>query len=336
MDLEIALPLIWAAILAFGVFMYVVMDGFDLGVGILFNFAQSETEKATMMNSVAPIWDGNETWLILGGAGLLAAFPLAFAVILPAVYLPAMVMLIGLIFRGVAFEFRYKTIRLRWLWDLGFGWGSTLAAFGQGVILGAFIQGFEVEGRAFAGGAWDWLSPLSILSGLGLVAGYALLGSTWLIMKTEGPLQDKAYRWTTPVAVAVLFFIAVISVYTPVADQAIRDRWFTWPNMAFLAPVPITVLLIAFLLRKALEDRQEILPFILSILLFLLSYLGVAISLWPHAVPPSITIFDAASPPESQFFMLVGALALIPVILCYTAFSYYVFRGKVKGDEGYH
>ena len=336
MSLEFVLPLVWAAILAFGVFMYVVMDGFDLGVGILFGLAKSEQERRTMMNSVAPIWDGNETWLILGGAGLWAAFPLAYSTILPALYLPLFVMLAGLIFRGVAFEFRFKATHMRWFWDLGFTLGSLVATFAQGVVLGAFIEGIKVENRAFAGGSFDWFSPFTLCTGLALVFGYSLLGTTWLVMKTEGPIQDKAFRRAVPLLLIVLGFILLVSIWTPVVKPQILQRWVAWPDILYLGAVPFMVAVVAFAMMKAVIDRQEILPFVLSILLFLFSYLGVAISLWPYVIPPAITIWDAASPVESQFFMLVGVLVLVPIILCYTAFSYYVFRGKVHGDEGYH
>ena len=335
-SLEFALPLIWAGILAFGVFMYVVMDGFDLGVGILYGFARSEAERRTMMNSVAPIWDGNETWLILGGAGLWAAFPVAYSTILPALYIPLFVMLVALIFRGVAFEFRFKATRMRWFWDLGFTVGSTVATFAQGVVLGAFIEGIKVEDRAFAGGPFDWLSIFSLATGLALVFGYALLGTSWLIMKTEGPIQEKAFGRTVPLLLIVLGFIVTVSVITPVVKPEVAQRWFAWPDILYLGTVPFFLVVVAFTMMKAINDRQERLPFVLSILLFLLSYLGIAISLWPHVIPPDITIWEAASPVESQFFLLVGVLVLVPVILCYTAFSYYVFRGKVHGDEGYH
>ena len=336
MDLEFALPLIWAGILAFGVFMYVVMDGFDLGVGILFGLARSETEKRTMMNSVAPIWDGNETWLILGGAGLWAAFPLAYSTILPALYLPLFVMLMGLIFRGVAFEFRFKARRMRWFWDFFFSFGSTVATFAQGVVLGAFIEGIKVEGRAFAGGTLDWLTPFSLITGVALVAGYALLGTTWLVMKTEGPIQEKAYSRVIPLVLTVFGFIIMISLWTPFVKPAIAQRWLASPDIFYLGIVPLLIFVITGTMMKAVTDRQERMPFVLAIMLFLLSYLGLAISLWPNVIPPDITIWEAASPVESQFFLLIGVLVLVPTILCYTAFSYYVFRGKVRGDEGYH
>ncbi|TVR84245.1 MAG: cytochrome d ubiquinol oxidase subunit II [Rhodospirillales bacterium] len=335
--MTIDLPLIWAGIIAFAVFMYVLMDGFDLGVGILFPFVRDEGERDIMMNSVAPVWDGNETWLVLGGGGLMVAFPLAYATILPALYLPVLLMLIALIFRGVAFEFRFKAEgRQKHAWSWSFHLGSVFAAFAQGVILGSFIQGFTVEGRDFVGGPLDWLTPFAILTGFGLIAGYALLGTTWLVMKTEGGLQAWAYRNAERALLAVLGFIAIVSVWTPFMDPDIAARWFAWPNIAVLSPVPIVTGLVALGLFVALRRRFEGYPFIGAIALFGLSYLGIAISLWPNVVPPDISIWDAASAPKTQAFMLFGVVAVTPFVLAYTAFSYWVFRGKVRGDTGYH
>jgi cytochrome d ubiquinol oxidase subunit II len=331
------LPLIWAGIIALSVFMYVLMDGFDLGVGILFPFAGSDAERDIMMNSVAPIWDGNETWLVLGGGGLLAAFPLAYAVIMPALYFPVLFMLIALIFRGVAFEFRFKAPpHRRWIWDRSFTFGSVVATFSQGLVLGGFLQGFEVEGRNFAGGTFDWLSLFGIFVGVALVCGYALLGATWLIIKTDGELQARSYRMARPLLLAVLGFIVVVSIWTPLTYPAIADRWFSWPNLLYLSPVPAVTALLALLLMRALAQRKEILPFVLSLGLFLLGYLGLGISLWPYVVPPSITIWEAASAPNALSFLLVGALILLPIILFYTGYSYFVFRGKIRSGEGYH
>lgn len=331
---SVDLVTVWAVIIAFGVLMYVVMDGFDLGVGILFPLFKEGEERDLMMNSVAPVWDGNETWLVLGGVGLFAAFPLAYAVILPALYLPLTVMLIALIFRGVAFEFRFKSRRSRWLWDLAFAGGSALAAFAQGVALGAFIQGIKVTGRDFAGGPLDWLTPFSLMTGVGLMAGYAMLGCAWLIMKTEGPIQRRFFELMTPIGLIVLAFVGAVSLWTPFLSPAIAQRWFSWPNIAWLSPVPLLVGLVALALWRALRDRREVQPFLLTLALFALSYLGLGISLWPLAIPPSVTIWQAASSREAQEFLVVGVLVLIPLILGYTGYAYWVFRGKVRG--GYH
>ena len=333
---EYGITFIWFAIIAFGIFMYVLMDGFVLGIGILFRFAPHEHDQDVMMNSVAPIWDANETWLVLGGAGLFAAFPLAYSVILPALYLPLIAMLIALVFRGVAFEFRFKAEKSRYLWNIAFNLGSMIATFAQGVALGAFVQGFEVVNRQYAGATFDWLTPFSLVTGVALMAGYALLGSTWLIMKTEGELQDWAYRLTVRLLIAVVAAIILISVWVPFLDTDIGNRWFSWPNIIFLSPVPILVGAMAVGLLRAVDQRETYLPFILAMGLFLLGYAGLAISIWPNIIPPDISIWEAASPPESQIFLLVGVIFLIPIILGYTAYSYWVFRGKVKQDAGYH
>jgi cytochrome d ubiquinol oxidase subunit II len=334
--MEQGITFIWFAIIAFGVIMYVLMDGFVLGIGILSWRTSSETDRDIMMNSVAPIWDGNETWLVLGGAGLFAAFPMVYSVVLSALYLPLIIMLIALIFRGVTFEFRFKAETHKYLWNASFFLGSLIATFAQGVVLGAFVQGFHVVNRQYAGGPFDWLTPFSLMVGVALVCGYALLGSTWLIMKTEGSLQDRAYRTTTKLMMAVIGFIALISIWVPFLDADIRDRWFSWPNIAYLSPVPLLVAVAALALYHAVQHRLPYRPFILAMGLFLLGYAGLAISIWPNIVPPDISIWEASSPLESQLFLLIGVAFLIPIILMYTAYSYWIFRGKVTQDMGYH
>jgi cytochrome d ubiquinol oxidase subunit II len=335
-DIGLDLPLVWAAIIVVGVIMYVLLDGFDLGVGILFPFLPTDQDRDLSMNSVAPIWDGNETWLVLGGAGLFAAFPLAYAVILPGTYLPLIVMLLGLIFRGVAFEFRFKAESSRHWWDRSFHYGSLAATIAQGMVLGAFIQGFAVANRQYAGGMFDWLTPFSLMTGVALVSGYALLGATWLIWKTERELQDRCYRLARNFLLVVLAFIVSVSLWTPLLHPEIAERWFTWPNIAYLSPVPLVTGLVAFALWRALEERREALPFVLSLALFLLSFLGLGISLWPNVVPPDVSIWEAAAPPETQLFILIGTAILLPIILAYTGFTYFVFRGKVRPGAGYH
>ncbi|MBU0900391.1 MAG: cytochrome d ubiquinol oxidase subunit II [Gammaproteobacteria bacterium] len=333
----IDLSLIWAVIIAFGVMMYVVMDGFDLGIGILFPFVKSEGERDVMMNTVAPVWDGNETWLVLGGAALFGAFPLAYAVVLNALYLPLIVMLLGLIFRGVAFEFRFKAkAAKRHLWDKAFIGGSLTATFFQGVALGAYIDGFEVVGRAYAGGALDWLTPFSLFCGLALIAAYALLGCTWLIMKTEGRLQEQMHNMARPLVFVLLGVTGIVSLWTPLAHADIAERWFSLPNIFWFMPVPLLVLLCTWALLRAVARNANYAPFLLTLTLIFLGYSGLGISLWPNIIPPSISIWEAAAPPQSQGFILVGALFIIPFILMYTAWSYYVFRGKVTEDDGYH
>ncbi|QJP16838.1 cytochrome d ubiquinol oxidase subunit II [Starkeya sp. ORNL1] len=333
----IDLPLLWAIIIGFGLMMYVIMDGFDLGIGILFPFVRDREDRDTMVNTVAPVWDGNETWLVLGGASLLAAFPLAYAVILSALYLPLMLMLAGLIWRGVAFEFRFKADEAhKAFWDKAFAWGSYVATFSQGVALGAFINGFEVRDGAYAGGLFDWLTPFSLFTGVGLLVGYALLGATWLVMKTEGGLQHRMRQLGRPITIALLVVIAVVSLWTPYTHPEVADRWFSFPNLIFFAPVPVLVLLATWALLKTLSRDTHAGPFLLALLLLFLGYSGFAISLWPTIIPPAFSIWDAAAPMQSMGFTLVGALFIIPFILAYTAWSYYVFRGKVKAGQGYH
>jgi cytochrome bd ubiquinol oxidase subunit II len=327
---------VWTVILALAVFFYVALDGFDLGVGMLYNFAPDRRARDLMMNSIAPIWDGNETWLVLGSLGLLAAFPLAFAIIIPAVYFPILLMLLALIFRGLAFEFRYRDAEHRTFWDHGFAWGSALAAFAQGVVLGAFIQGFQVEGRHFAGSSIDCFTPFSVFTGVALMFGYALLGAGWLVIKTDGALQDWARALGRRSLIGTALAIGVVSLWTPYIDGHIAARWFSWPNIAILAPVPlITAGLIAFEWRS-LDRGPDHAPFVGALGLFVISYAGIAISLWPMIVPGHYTLTEAAASESTQAFLLVGTLALLPVILAYTAWSYWVFRGKVRDDIGYH
>ncbi len=333
----IDLPLIWAVIIIFGVMMYVVMDGFDLGIGMLFPFVKDEHDRDVMMNTVAPVWDGNETWLVLGGAALFGAFPLAYSVVLEALYLPLILMLVGLIFRGVAFEFRFKArANKRHIWDKAFIWGSLVATFFQGVALGAFIEGFKVVDRKFVGGTLDWLTPFTLFSGLGLIVAYSLLGCTWLIMKTEGPLQKQMHDIARPLALVLLAVIGVVSLWTPIAYPQIAERWFSMPNLVWFMPVPVLVLVTFYGLLRAVARDAHYTPFLLTLVLIFLGYSGLGISLWPNIIPPSISIWDAAAPPQSQGFMLVGTLFILPFILGYTYWSYYVFRGKVTHEDGYH
>ncbi len=327
--------MIWAVIIAFGVIMYVLMDGFDLGVGILYPFAPDEGSRDVMMNSVAPVWDGNETWLVLGGAGLLGAFPLVYSVLLPALYLGVFLLLAGLIFRGVAFEFRFKASPAsKGYWSAAFAGGSTVAALAQGIVVGAYIQGFETENFTYVGGAFDWLTPFTLVTGIGLVLGYALLGSTWLIMKTEGEIQDWAYRVTPKLLAGVLGIFLVISFWTPLVDSFVRDRWFN--NLFSIWLLPAGALGCAYLIFRSVNKRSEGLPFVATMGLFIFTYLGLLASKWPYVVPPAYTLYDAASARESQMFLLLGVLFVIPVVLGYTAWTYWVFRGKVRAGEGYH
>ena len=325
---------LWAGILALSVFMYVLLDGFDLGIGILSRFAADEASRDAMMDSVAPIWDGNETWLVMGGIALLAAFPMAYAIIIPAVYFPILLMLVGLIFRGVAFEFRHLSER-RHLWNWSFHLGSVVATFAQGVVLGTYVQGIAVDGRHYSGGSFDWATPFALLTGAGLIVGYALIGACWLVMKTEGELQAWAHRKAVALTFGVAAFIAMVSLWTPFLQPRIRDRWFDWPNSLFLSPVPVITLGLFYWLLRSLKAKREAMPFLLALALFAMCYLGLGISILPMIVPYSVTLWDAASSPKSQAFLMIGTLFLLPIIIGYTGWSYWVFRGKVRAGEGY-
>ena len=334
--MEWYLPVIWAAVIGTAVALYVILDGFDLGTGILFPLAKTERERDQMMNSIAPFWDGNETWLVLGGGGLWVAFPRAYAVVMPALYLPVIVMLLALVFRGVSFEFRAVALASKKYWNFAFAAGSTLAGFCQGLILGGIIQGIKVENSAFAGGPFDWATPFACLCGLGVVVGYALLGATWLAMKTEGEVAERARLQAKALLIGVLAFMGVVSIWTPLAFERIAARWFSTPNIYFLWPVPLLTALTALMAWRWLDERRDVLPFLAAIALFLLGYLGLVISSYPYLVPPALTIWQAAAAPASQLFMLIGTLILLPIILGYIVFVYWVFRGKVREGEGYH
>ena len=327
---------LWTVILALAVFFYVLLDGFDLGVGMLYRFMPDKESRTLAMNSIAPVWDGNETWLVLGGVGLLAAFPLAFTIILPAVYFPIAIMLLALIFRGVAFEFRLRDEEHLTFWEYGFSYGSAAATFAQGVVLGTFIQGFPVDGRAFSGTSFDFLTPFSLFTGAALMSGYALLGAGWLILKTTGALQEWARRSARPCLIGVAAAIAIVSIWTPLVNPGVAERWFSWPNLAYLAPIPTATALLIACVWRALHKRSEIIPFAGAAGIFVLAYLGIAISLWPYVVPYHLTLWQAASSPSTQAFLLVGTMFLLPIILIYTTWSYWVFRGKVTGEIGYH
>ncbi len=329
------LTLLSALVIAFGIAMYVLLDGFDLGVGILFLFTREERDRQLLMSSIAPVWDGNETWLVLGGAMLLATFPGAYSLLLPAWYVPLLLFLFALIFRGVAFEFRPQA-RRKQLWGYSFGLGSLLATVAQGAMLGSFVHGIDVQGGRYAGGPWGWFTPFSAVTAAGLVAGYALLGATWLIYKTEGALQDRCFRVARWLMLVVLAFIGLVSLWTPLTNAEIADRWFGWPNLLYLSPVPLLTAAIAVALWRSISNRRELTPFIYAVALFLLSFFGLAISTLPYAVPRAVTVWDAASSPKTQAFMLIGVGLLLPLVLGYTIHTYRVFRHKADAGLHYH
>lgn len=330
------LSLIWYSLIATAIILYVVLDGFGLGIGILFPFAPTDQARDRMMNSIAPFWDSNETWLVLSGGGLFAAFPLAYAVLMPALYIPIIIMLLGLIFRGVAFEFRFKAHgRSRKIWDLSFHVGSLTAGLMQGMIIGAYVQGFAVEGRSFAGGSFDWLNAYSVMTGVAVIFGYALLGATWLVMKTDEATQEWARKCAAYVMWYVAFFMGVVSLSMPMMNPAIKSVWFSYPNFRMLMPVPLLTAICFLTLFFDLKGEREYRPFFLATGIFLLGYLGIGISLWPWMVPFAISFREASAAPESQSLLLVGITILLPIMLGYIGYCYYVFRGKTSHEPFY-
>ncbi len=334
--MESDLALIWAGLIAFAVLAYVLLDGFDLGIGILFPFLKDRDERHLAMNTIAPVWDGNETWLVLGGGGLFAVFPLAYAILMPALYPLIIAMLLGLIFRGVAFEFVHRTKRMQAFWEFGFWGGSLIAAIAQGMALGAIVQGIAVDGRAYGGGNWDWLTPFSALTALAVVVGYAMLGATWLILKTEGETLARARRFAMPLGAGLIALIGSVSIVTPFLRPEYLARWFGWPSGAWSAVVPVLLAFAIWQLWTGLRNQDHLRPFLATVALFILSYAGLGVSFYPNLVPPTLTIAKAAAPDSSLRFLLMGAVVLIPMILTYTAYSYWVFRGKVHPGDGYH
>lgn len=327
---------IWAAIIALGLFMYIVLDGFDLGVGMIFPFFPDDSERDLMMHSIAPVWDGNETWLVLGGAALFAAFPLVYSIALSGLYLPIIFMLVCLIFRGVSFEIRGKAARTKNLWSLAFICGSAGAAFFQGVILGAYLHGIPVSNGVFSGDPFFWVTPFSFFTGMGLMFTYALQGATYLVMKTDGDLQTRLRALVWPLTLVLLGFIVAVSIWTPLTDAQIASRWFNSTFRYRLYPIPVLVAIAALLMYNAVRRKLEAAPFVLCLVLIFLGYVGLLVSIWPYAIPNSITLWDAASPRSSQLFTLVGAVIIVPIICVYTTAGYWIFRGKVAPGSQYH
>jgi cytochrome bd ubiquinol oxidase subunit II len=336
MESSTVLPVVWFAIIGFAVLMYVLMDGFVLGIGILSLFAEDEQQLDHMMTTAAPIWDGNETWLVLGGAGLLAAFPKAYSVMLSALYLPVLLMLVALVLRGVSFEFRFKATTSKRIWGVCFAAGSIAAGFAQGLMLGAIVEGMPLQGGKYLSGTFAWFSPFSMLTAVGVVFGYALLGSTWLIMKTQGALQNVVYALTRPLVIVVVAFMGLVSTWLPFLSSQVMARWFEGSNLLWLSPVPLLALANAVWLWRAVVRRAEYMPFILALTFFALGFAGLVLGIWPNLLPPDLTIWKAAAPPASQGFVLAGTLIMLPAVLGYTWWSYSVFRGKVAADSGYH
>ena len=330
------LAFIWAGLIAIAVLAYVLLDGFDLGIGILFPFLKDRAERHLAMNTIAPVWDGNETWLVLGGGGLFAVFPLAYGIVMPALYPLIIAMLLGLIFRGVAFEFVHRTRRMQGFWEFGFWAGSLTASIAQGMALGTLVQGITINGRSYGGGNWDWFTPFSLLTAVALVVGYAMLGATWLVMKTEGETLARARRFAKPLGFALLALIGAVSLVTPLLRPEYLARWFGWPSGAYSAVVPLLLAGAAWALWTGLRDNRAYRPFLATVAIFVLSFAGLGVSFYPHLIPPSLTIAEAAAPEKSLAFLLVGAVVLIPMILIYTGYSYWVFRGKVRHGEHYH
>jgi cytochrome bd ubiquinol oxidase subunit II len=335
--MAIDLPIVWSVVIAMGIFLYVMLDGFDLGIGLLFPFFDNSADREVMLNTVAPVWDGNETFLVLGGAALFAAFPVVYSTLLPANYLPLVMMLAGLIFRGAAFELRAKATRTRHAWELAFMAGSVQATFCQGVVLGSLLQGIKIVDGHFVGGAFDWLSPFSVFCGLGLLVTYATLGCGWLIFKVDGNLQQQMYALMKPISIVLLGAISIASGWTVLGQPAVAARWFSGHRFVYFAPVPLLVIASVWGIHRAVDRRIERAPFLLALLLLFLGYSGLVISIWPNIVPPSLTIWAASSNASSQLFTLVGVIIVLPIVLCYSFMQYRVFRGKVRhGEQGYH
>ncbi|MDP3561519.1 MAG: cytochrome d ubiquinol oxidase subunit II [Legionellaceae bacterium] len=328
------LPFIFALILAFIIIMYVILDGFDLGIGILFPFTANEVERDKMMNSIAPIWDGNETWLVFGGAMLYGAFPQAYGLLLPILYMPLMLMLISLVFRGVSFEFRFKAEKSKPFWNWAFAMSSIAASFFQGVVLGCFVQGFPIDDAAMKINATAWLTPFTLLTGIALTSGYGLLGATWMIMKSEGRLQRKMIHYSKGLLVLVSIFLFFVSIWTPLHSNEIFVRWYSYPNFIYLSPLPMLALIAIFLTWKNLSKKNEVKPFLYSIVIFLCSYVGIGVSVYPYLIPHQVTLWEAAAPDTTLKFILIGVVIMLPILLGYTAYAYYLFRGKT--NDNYH
>jgi len=334
--MHIDLSVVGAIAVCLGVFIYVVLDGFDLGIALLLPFVEAKPQREVMLATVAPVWDGNETFLVLGGAALYAVFPVAYATLLPANYLPLVMMLVGLILRGAAFELRVKADRTQRLWDLAFVLGSALACFCQGLVLGSLLHGITIVDGRFAGGPFDWLTPFGVVCGLGVLVTYAALGCGWLILKTDGELQATMLWLMRPLVGVLLGMIAVVSLWTLVRLPGVAHRWLAGDHLGWFLPVPILVVTCVWGIFRAVRRRYETAPFVLTIGLCFLGFTGLVLSIWPCILPPTLTIWQAAADRNSQAFALTGLLVMLPIILIYHAMQYRVFRGKITaGGTGY-
>lgn len=328
------LAFIFAALIGYIIIMYVILDGFDLGVGILFPFTNSDKERDKMMNAIAPVWDGNETWLVFGGAMLYGSFPQVYGLLLPILYMPLMLMLVALIFRGVSFEFRFKAQKSKPIWNWAFAISSIAAAFFQGVVLGAFVQGFPHKDGVILTQQVDWLTPFSLLTGVALVCGYGLLGATWMVIKSEQALQKKMVHYAKGLLVLIGMFLVFVSIWTPLHNNEIFTRWYSFPNMLYLSPLPIITAVMLFLTWRSLGKGHDWHPFLYSVVIFLCAYTGIAISVYPYLIPYQLSFWEAAAPDSTLKFILVGVVLMLPILITYTLYAYHVFRGK--SDEGYH
>lgn len=328
------LPFIFAALLAFIVIMYVLLDGFDLGIGILFPFTYNESERDIMMNAIAPVWDGNGTWLVFGGAMLYSAFPIVYGTLLPILYMPIMLMLIGLIFRGVCFEFRFKATKTKPIWNWCFALSSVVAAFFQGVIIGCFVQGFPVDPTSLTINDTRWLTPFSLLTGVALIFGYGFLGASWMIVKAEKSLQQKMRHYARGFLVLISLFLIFVSIWTPLHSAETLARWYSFPNILLLTPLPLITAASIYYTWKSLGENSDWKPFIGGVIIFLCSYAGIAVSVYPYLIPHQITLWQAAAPDSTLKFLLVGVVIMLPLLLGYTLYAYYIFRGKT--EENYH
>jgi cytochrome bd ubiquinol oxidase subunit II len=318
----------WISVLAISILLYVLLDGFDLGVGMLFGVARGERQRHAMISAVAPVWDGNETWLVVSGVILWAVFPIVYSTVMSAFYLPVLLMLAGLILRGVVFEFRRKTEQMRWIWDAGFAGGSLVAAFMQGLMVGALVEGLPLVDGRYVGGEFGWLSPFAVLCGVGLCVGYALLGACWLVRKCEGDVRDAAYRLISYLSLGLLVFLVIVFAYALIENLAVMKQWFQRP---FLFVFPVIGALATIVLAASVRRRQDGRPFIMVALIFTAAFATLAISFWPYMIPFTITVTKAAAPHSTLAFMFWGAgLFVFPLMLLYTAISLSVFRGKIR------